>query len=293
MKLNWSKRVDTRFVVRLIALAFVLTSLPSARAQSTERGEQPAYTQPDESWNDYCPVMLDEFTDPSYYVDHNGRRVYLCCQTCMFKFRRNPDLYIARLALMDAGLDASIIVDPSEKDDDAGSTDEQRDRGEGQEAGRESAPRAVQATRSRVIVWLGKFHPALVHFPIALLSAGALAELLYLRTRRSMWRAAGAYCAVLGGLGAIVAAALGWASAGFTLVDKDTIRLIHRWLGTGVAVVAVAAMGTVSLTDGSDADGKPDAKLKPRVLVLLAGLSAMAAGFFGGAIVWGLDHYGF
>ncbi len=279
-----SARVGTGVFARLIALAFVLTSLPCASAQHAETAEPPANTQPDEAWNDYCPVMLDEFTDPSYYVDHNGRRVYLCCQTCMFKFRRNPDLYIARLALMDAGLDASIIADPSEKDDGTGGLG---GRGEGQQAGRETG------TRGRVIVWLGKFHPALVHFPIALLSAGALAELLYLRTRRSMWRTAGAYCVVLGGVGAVVAAALGWASAGFTLVDKDTIRLIHRWLGTGVAVVSVAAMGTVSLTGASDqAAGSTETPLAPRVLVLLAGLSAMAAGFFGGAIVWGLDHYG-
>ena len=151
-----------------------------------------------------------------------------------------------------------------------------------------AAPELVQALRS---MEFGE--GSHINFPIALLSAGALAELLYLRTRRSMWRTAGAYCVVLGGVGAVVAAALGWASAGFTLVDKDTIRLIHRWLGTGVAVVSVAAMGTVSLTGASDqAAGSTETPLAPRVLVLLAGLSAMAAGFFGGAIVWGLDHYG-
>ena len=41
---------------------------------------------------------------------------------------------------------------------------------------------------------IGKFHVLLVHFPIALLIAAGLADLLWLITRRTVFRSAGAYC---------------------------------------------------------------------------------------------------
>jgi len=89
----------------------------------------------------------------------------------------------------------------------------------------------------------GYFHPALVHFPIALLVVGAVAVPASLVFGRSADRFA-AVCLWLGTLGAIAAAAAGWSFAElkgyqlpFTPLDqfKDSTFFWHRWLGVSIA----------------------------------------------------------
>jgi YHS domain-containing protein len=31
------------------------------------------------------------------YVDHNGRRVYFCCQMCVEQFKKEPEKYLKKL----------------------------------------------------------------------------------------------------------------------------------------------------------------------------------------------------
>jgi len=45
---------------------------------------------------------------------------------------------------------------------------------------------------------------------------------------------------VVGALGAIAAAFLGWFAGGFYLTDRNPILMTHRWLGTLIAVFGVA-----------------------------------------------------
>src|SRR5436190_1766763 len=62
----------------------------------------------------------------------------------------------------------------------------------------------------------GVFHPAVVHFPIALLTVAALMEALAIVRARSVKSAAMSQtaltCLLLGAAGAVVAATLGWAN---------------------------------------------------------------------------------
>src|SRR3954467_7014562 len=68
-------------------------------------------------------------------------------------------------------------------------------------------------------VWhfAGVFHPAVVHFPIALLTVAALMETLAIVRGRSVKSAAisqtALTCLFLGAAGAVLAATLGWANA--------------------------------------------------------------------------------
>jgi YHS domain-containing protein len=43
-----------------------------------------------------CPVMGNPI-NPDIYVDHEGRRVYFCCQACVAKFKADPEKYLAKL----------------------------------------------------------------------------------------------------------------------------------------------------------------------------------------------------
>ena len=57
-------------------------------------------------------------------------------------------------------------------------------------------------------------HVALVHFPIALLTAAAVAELLQLGTGKPAYDAVSRYCIWFGTLSAMAAGVLGWFTSG-------------------------------------------------------------------------------
>jgi mono/diheme cytochrome c family protein/uncharacterized membrane protein len=136
--------------------------------------------------------------------------------------------------------------------------------------------------------WLGKLHPAAIHFPIALLTAAAGAEVLRLLTGNPVFDAASRYCIWFGTLGAVVAGALGWFAGGFQLNDASWVMTTHRWLGT--FVVAWAALVLVL----SEASGRPNrrrTRMCFRVALLVVPVLILVTGFLGGAVVFGLNHY--
>lgn len=93
------------------------------------------------------------------------------------------------------------------------------------------------------VSWVGKFHPMLVHFPIALLIAAATAELFTL-LGIVLWAAnAARFCILLGAPSAIVTALLGWsrASSGDFSTDLAQTVMLHRWFGVGVVVCTTLA----------------------------------------------------
>ncbi len=45
----------------------------------------------------FCPVMGGRPIDPDIYVDHEGRRVYFCCQMCVDTFKAEPEKYLKKL----------------------------------------------------------------------------------------------------------------------------------------------------------------------------------------------------
>jgi mono/diheme cytochrome c family protein/uncharacterized membrane protein len=140
----------------------------------------------------------------------------------------------------------------------------------------------------KLIRWLGKFHPPAVHFPIALLTAAAVAEFLRMITGKREFDAITRYCVWFGTVSAIVAGALGWFRGGFRLSDTFWVTMTHRWLGTSTVAVALLALVL------SELGRRPDrhwTRIWSRgALFVLAALVTMT-GFFGGAIVFGLDHY--
>jgi YHS domain-containing protein len=43
-----------------------------------------------------CPVMGGEI-NKELYVDHEGRRVYFCCESCVGEFKKDPEKYLNKL----------------------------------------------------------------------------------------------------------------------------------------------------------------------------------------------------
>ena len=44
-----------------------------------------------------CPVSGEELKEKSLFIDHEGRRVYFCCQSCVDSFKGDPDKYLEQM----------------------------------------------------------------------------------------------------------------------------------------------------------------------------------------------------
>jgi mono/diheme cytochrome c family protein/uncharacterized membrane protein len=145
---------------------------------------------------------------------------------------------------------------------------------------------APEASFAQLTRWLGKFHPATVHFPIALLTAAAVAEFLRMTTGRPVFAPASRFCVWLAAITAIVAGSLGWATGGFRLTDTSSLMAAHRLLGTCTVIVA-AILPMLSEASHHSAHSL----VWFRIALFGSAGFVLLTGFLGGALVYGLDHY--
>ncbi len=139
---------------------------------------------------------------------------------------------------------------------------------------------------ARLSRWLGKFHPVVVHFPIALLLCAVLVELAGAALRRTGFDSIVTFCLLVGAAGAVASAGLGWLAAESEPTSGGTL-LVHRWLGVATALVAtVAACWRVAAMRRSAPLG-----LGFRLLLAGGGLLTAVAGHYGAMLVHGTDHF--
>ena len=133
--------------------------------------------------------------------------------------------------------------------------------------------------------FIGRLHPLLIHFPIALVIAAALAELAAIVTADEGWRTvAGGNVRAGAGFG-LLAAIAGWRLAVTTVVGASPLLEWHRWLGTVAAAAALtAALATLGVRRRSAAGVQIY-----RVVLFTAGTLVAVTGHFGGLLVWGAD----
>ncbi|TAH35968.1 MAG: hypothetical protein EYC70_12020 [Planctomycetota bacterium] len=245
--------------------AWALLAAPLCVQDVPELTQRPAV-------NATCPILEDEPNDPALTFLYKGVAVGLCCEDCQRKFLRDPERYCrgtpelaAAYVALDGSVDASAPApaDPPPADPEA--------RG--------------------FLDFAGRFHPLTVHFPIALLLAAALGELLVLMG----WPGAAtgaAFAHRLGTLGALVAAPLGLALAATTEFAPSLQRAVawHQWLG--IAAAGLAAVSLV-LAEVSRRGGPGWTRPAYRLLLLAAAGVVAAAGHFGAELIWGSDFLPF
>jgi uncharacterized membrane protein len=140
----------------------------------------------------------------------------------------------------------------------------------------------------KFIAWIGKFHPPATHFPIALIIAAAVAEVLFARTGKTLFDNARQYCLWFGIIAAVGTGMLGWCLGGFELTDKDWLLTTHRWLGTSTVV---CSLFLAFLAYRVYYRGQTALRRQYRLVLLLAVILVSATGFFGGAMINGLNQF--
>ena len=140
--------------------------------------------------------------------------------------------------------------------------------------------RSTMSTLDRLIDWLGRLHPIIVHFPLAFFPAALFTAIA--GRRRPAFAAPVQFLVIAGGIIAPIAAVLGWLDA--INADPDPLLTVHRWLGT---VIGIGGLGL-----GVWAWRRPDAYRGSAMMTALIALTAaiIVQGWFGGALVHGIDH---
>lgn len=149
-------------------------------------------------------------------------------------------------------------------------------------AGMAKAEEPPQSFGARLLDWLGRFHPMLVHFPIAFIPAALFTAVV--GRKRPGFAKPVQFLVVTAGVTAPFAMLSGWLSGGFELGLDDWLHQSHRWLGTGIGLGAFA-LGVFALR-------RPEQDRSPGMIMGLSILTAaiLVQGWFGGALVHGVDH---
>ncbi len=155
------------------------------------------------------------------------------------------------------------------------------------------APAVPRSLAARLWVFQGYFHPAVVHFPIALLLVGGLFVVISWRYP-AVGDQVAIVCLALGTLSSLVASGMGWAFASqrgygsWDRVDFDSEVFWHRWSALFVTLLAVL-LSVIAIA----AYKKSHSRLHVVWKVGLLGLAAMVGlvGHQGGELTYGKSHY--
>jgi uncharacterized membrane protein len=154
-------------------------------------------------------------------------------------------------------------------------------------AGRAERPTSFAG---RLIRWLGAWHPAVVHFPVALLLTVGFLELAGAVRRKPIYGASNKVLLAIGALSAFIAAPLGWISAGLPATDDEFALTVHRWLGTAIPFLFLLLWALKR-----PAEEVAVRKTAPLfgALLALSMLVMLAQAYFGAEVTHGAEHLAF
>lgn len=257
--------------------------------------------------NTVCPVLTDEPVDPMFTAMYKGVKVGLCCRKCQRQFEADPEAYIANLPeFVTLGLTPAGAQGAGEHAHDEGEAAHQ-DAAEDEEHAHAEEARPVMGHEedrhdhatdheaqgpgvlSKLISWFGKFHPPATDLPISMLLGAAMAELGFMVTKKEMFRGAVTFCVWIAAAGALGAVTLGWFNGGFSLVDEEWVKTTHRWLGTSTALFSLITLALLIRTGRTT--GSPPSRKGFRAALFTTATLVAVTGFFGGSLVYGINHY--
>lgn len=210
--------------------------------------------------NERCPVLTDEPANPAFHATHEGRDVYFCCAACRRKFLADPRRYLANLPQFGGAPPLP---------------------------GTATAATAVgHPPPATLLAALGRFHPVVLHLPIALLLAALGAELLAVFAG---WRAAHLavpFLVLAAAPASVVTALLGLALASGTTAPPGLEGTLALHRAAGLACAGFSLLLALALPWRA----APGARRALFVALLaVAAASVAVAGHWGAVLVWGPD----
>lgn len=253
-----------------LVLSLMLLISANSRAEEGHHDSKDKLPTMSEIVQEFCPVQTENLIEPDIYIEYEGEQVYFCCNMCRKKFLANPEEYLEALPQF-----AGMIV----KNNDDHGAGHDNTTGHGQPEG-----------WGRAVRFLGKFHPLVVHFPIALILVAALGEILVLVTRKSFFTHATRFCLMIAALAAVVTVALGWAAGTFATYTGQLAETLtfHRWLGTasGIFIIIVAI-----LSETVQRKNHQPLKIVYRIALFTTAGLVGATGHFGAMLIFGWNHF--
>lgn len=228
--------------------------------------------------------------DPDFIVPGQPQDSYLWTQIAdgqmpPAKARNGPLTTPQRDAIL-AWIKAGAPTPPTTVVSGAGPTGAPVSSGPSQE--RASGRRAAEGTPPalRALEFVGRFHVLVIHFPIALLIAAAAGEIWAAAKKQRAPLIVVRFCLTLGTAAAVVAGGLGWLHSLDRWGEPWTFLWLHRWIGTGVAVIAPPVAWL------SERDARRGVRTgATRVAIIIAATLVAAAGHFGGMLTYGADFF--
>lgn len=134
---------------------------------------------------------------------------------------------------------------------------------------------------------VGRMHPAVIHFPVAMLMVAILAEVLLIITGRASFRTVVLFCIIVGTLGSLAAVATGWMLAEHAGYASSTNEyfICHQRLGfvtTGLAIVTLGLYARSIRANQSNVW-----RWLARAALLAVAVISSLTGHFGGVLVYG------
>ncbi len=56
-----------------------------------------------------CPLMIEDEIDPEEFVEYKGKKIYMCCGSCVKKFKKAPDYYVKLTSKLLPQVDKSLL----------------------------------------------------------------------------------------------------------------------------------------------------------------------------------------
>lgn len=134
---------------------------------------------------------------------------------------------------------------------------------------------------------LGRLHPALVHFPVALVLVALVAELIGIARRDGRYADTARFMITAAAWISVPAAITGFIRSGAMTFDatEQSLFAVHRVAGIATPVLVFLCAG---LGAGVRRSGQIWELILYRVVLVLAAASAAVAGYYGGEIVFGI-----
>ncbi len=262
--------------------------------------------------NKYCPVTTNEFALEKFSLVYNGETIYFCCNSCKKDFLANPEKYLANLPSKDEKVQAVTEDHPHDSTNAHGeatqsinkaqqemnATNHGDDEGAGHDevAGNGEEPEHDHETghgeSSSLLTFIGKFHPLLIHFPIALVLSALLFTGLSMFFKVEIFDTLSVYLIYFAALSAVAAAILGLIAGSNASYPSFLVSSFewHRILGISTTIVTfiTAYFGYRQLSQD-----KTGGIVTYRLFLLINAVLVGITGHLGATLVYGIDYFNF